>query len=205
MAEFTIPLRRALRHVLIDESQPFSTAGKRPTVRESRIPDEIPAPAPPVAAPNEDALKRDHESFQRAVQAIASAAQTLADRRDEQLDQVQRLAVTLACDLASHLTHATIQADNFPVEEVVRSTVEELQASHAVDVRLNPDDVALLEKRLGPDTLRFTKKLDVRLVADPAIARGNCAAESGDAGAVSRWEEQLEKIRGRLQESLGHA
>jgi flagellar biosynthesis/type III secretory pathway protein FliH len=204
MAEFTIPLRRKLRHMVLDESQLSSTARSRAPHGEPSIPVEMPSP-PVTAAPDQETLRQDRESFQRAVQALASAAKALAGRRDEQLDQMQRLAVTLACDIASHLTHATIQADNFAVEEVVRGTVEELQTSHGVDVRLNPADVALLERRLGADAGRFTKNLNVRLVADPAIARGDCAAESEDVGAAAKWEEQLDKIRSRLQESLGHA
>ena len=72
-----------------------------------------------------------------------------------------------------------------------------------IRVRLNPEDLALLTRRLDGEPLLTTA--DPRLVPDAALARGSVAVEGHSQLLVADPARTLEEIRDELLRSLAHA
>ena len=162
---------------------------------------------PEVAPPEPIQPHADRESLQHALQALGLAVKALTQERSHSVEQSKRLVIDLACEIASHVVQAKIKSNDYPLEEVVGLIIRELGSRHGAElsVRLNPQDRALLERRLGPELDSFCKNGGFVLIADSSIARGNCVADAGDAGATYRWDVALDTVRTRLREAVGHA
>jgi flagellar assembly protein FliH len=205
--EIAIPFSRAIRGVVrVDPTAPLpppvipAVTPPRPTAEQEQ---EV-ARAAQARAEQEKRWQVEHEAIQRTLKALTDAVQGLEAQQRQRLGELQRMAIELSVAIASRLVHETLQVGDFAVEALVRKAVAKLEARGVVTVRLNPEDVALLEQRLKGQPL-LPENADVHLVADPALARGNCRAEAGDILVTSQWEAQLEEIRQHLLRSVGNA
>jgi flagellar biosynthesis/type III secretory pathway protein FliH len=204
-AEFTIQLSRPLRRIAVE---PLPPGDMSPFAQPSGCgPNSIRAQTPEAAPSDVIQPDQDCEALQHVLQALGLAAKTLTQERLHCVEQAKRLAIDLACEIASHLVHAKIKRDDYPLEEIVGLTVRELSSRRGaeVSVRLNPQDKALLERRLGPELESFCKNGGFMPVSDSSIARGCCVADTEHAGATYRWDAALETVRTRLREAVGHA
>jgi flagellar assembly protein FliH len=157
-------------------------------------------------AVQEQRLREEGEALKRILTSLQNAAQAVATQQMEQLAEVRRVTVELAVAIASRLIHERILAGQFGVETLVRQVLEKLEPRQPIAVRLHPDDLALLKRRLpAGDPLANLENDKVRFVADPALSRGDCRAEAGDVRIVSHLQGQLEEIRQHLLRSVGHA
>jgi flagellar assembly protein FliH len=121
------------------------------------------------------------------------------------LAEMQRVAVEVAVAVASHVLYERIESGDFPVEELVRAAVQRLDPRQAVTVRLHPEDLALLERRTAEEPLFALDTEELRLVADPALGRGDCRAETGDVAVMANLQEHLAEIRHDLLRALPEA
>lgn len=177
-------------------------------------PAPVPPPPAPPAAPVDPAdfwktdiareLAADRERIETALGDVRTAAVALRGEHADRLNQLQRAAAELAAVMTTRLLHDTVLADEFPVERKVRDMLAQLDATAAVTVHLNPDDVRLLESRLGGAPLA-ADRTDVTIDPDPALGRGDCRVEAGDAMLVSGLVQELQELRDELLRSFGHA
>jgi flagellar biosynthesis/type III secretory pathway protein FliH len=117
------------------------------------------------------------------------------------LEDLARLAVEIGVAAATKLTHAKIAADEFGIETLIRGAIERLPTRQPVEIHLHPDDVELLNRRLG-DGGEIAGKRTVRVVADAKIPRGDCKATVGDVEVWSEIATQLDELHDRLMEGL---
>jgi flagellar biosynthesis/type III secretory pathway protein FliH len=117
------------------------------------------------------------------------------------LDELARLAVEIGVAAAARLTHAKIAADEFGIETLIRGAIDRLPTRQPVEIHLHPEDVELLNKRLG-DGGEIAGKRTVRFVADSKIPRGDCKATVGDVEVWSEIATQLDELHDRLMEGL---
>ena len=149
--------------------------------------------------------KKDQETMEQVLAGLSQAAADLKVHQQDYLEGLQRLAMELAVTIASHILHEQIQAGDFPAEALVRKVVEQLETTRPVTVYLHPEDLKLLQRRLGEGESIFPKKADVHLAADPTLGRGSCRAQAGDISVLADIEEQLSDIRRQLLEALPEA
>jgi flagellar biosynthesis/type III secretory pathway protein FliH len=147
------------------------------------------------------ARKKEQEEIERVLNGIGELAGSLRAQQQDYLEQMRRLAVELAVAIASRLVHDQIQTGDYPVETMVRRIVARLETPQPVAVHLHPDDLALLQRRLGENPL-FPKETQVHLVADASLGRGSVRAQAGDLSILGDLEEQLTDIRRCLMETL---
>jgi flagellar biosynthesis/type III secretory pathway protein FliH len=202
--EFAVVLGRRLRGVVrADPSANRLTANRSSSTGDRvALPNRTAADQPAV---DNSMLQQEHQAIANAAAALVQAARNLAAEDVKRLRQMQEAAVDLACTIASHLIRQKIHRNDFPVEQLVRESIEQLGTNHESVVHLHPDDLALLRRQLGTSAPLFSESSEVSLLGDPNIARGNCRAESGGICAMSQWEEQLKRIESRLREGLGYA
>lgn len=114
----------------------------------------------------------------------ASAARPLAAIDEATEQELARLAMAVARRVVAHELKSTPEL----VVQVIRQAAGALpSATRELRVRLHPDDVALLREREMVET-------DWQLVADPALARGDCRLESEKSRLDARLETRLAAV-----------
>jgi len=167
-----------------------------------------PAPAAPhilLPLPLRKQEPGDHDERERLESVLGQLLELAGELRSAQrdrLEEMQRVAVELALVVAGQLVYDRLEAGDFPVEEMVRAAVQRLEPRQAVTVYLHPKDLALLERRTADEPLFALDTEELRLVADPVLARGACRAETGDVAVLSNLEEHLADIRRDLLQAL---
>lgn len=166
-----------------------------------------PAPAAPADFWKTD-LARELLADRTRIEEVLNHLRTaVADLRKDQADRLrewQRAAVELAMTMSARLLHERIEAGDFPVEAKVRDMIHQLEGESPAAVRLNPADLDLLKRRLAGSPLVESGD-EPKLIADPALARGECRVEGKDAMLVSEVGRELQEIRDELLRSLAHA
>jgi Flagellar assembly protein FliH len=168
----------------------------------------LPPPAPPAApAALEPDLTKEFRADRARIVAVMDqlrvATDELRSQRSEKLDELRQLAVELALTIASRLFHREVTADDYPIEQIAREMSAQLVDEEPIRVRLNPDDLALLTRRLDGQTLLPTA--DPKLVADPTLARGSVAVEGHSQLLVADPIRTIQEIRDELLRSITHA
>src|SRR5262249_32110688 len=120
------------------------------------------------------------------------------------LDEMEKAAVELAVAIARKLLFDRLDAGAYPVEALARAVIARLPPRRPVRLRLHPDDKALLEKRLGGDPL-IADNPEVEVVADAALAPGDCRADAGEVRVAAGLAPHLAEIHRVLLENVGHA
>jgi hypothetical protein len=168
---------------------------------------DTPHPAPPPADLWQSEigrrLKEDRAHIEQALAALGRTVKTWHEQRAQDRAEWRRAAVELGVTLAARLLHDRIVSGDFPVETLIREMIGQVDTGH-VTVYLHPDDLALLQERLEGQPL-VDRAEGVALQPDPALGRGDCRVEAGDAIVLSQLEAQLAETRRRLLRSLGHA
>ncbi|MBP3960877.1 hypothetical protein J8F10_37120 [Gemmata sp. G18] len=212
--EFRVRFSRRLRDARIVEAKeeivsppPVAPA---PVVAPATTP--APQPAPVAAAQPIDfwttnagrEIQADRERIEAALTNVKSAVENIRTERGERLREWQRAAIELALTIATRVLHEQVESGAFPIEAKVRDMIAQLGEDAAVTIRLNPDDLALLNKRLGGDSL-LPDQINPRLVPDANLGRGDCQVEGRESMLLSDVTRELEEIRDELLRSLKNA
>jgi hypothetical protein len=198
MYQTTIPFDSGIRAVcLVDPEMPLSRAA--PAIRAARhAPPPEPSPQPP-QTPHDP----EREHLRDVLAGLKDLGQDLYVQQVDRLREMQQAAIELAIAAAAHVIHQQIEANDFPIQSLVRHMVEQLAPCHAVTIYLHPLDLALLKRRSGEDGL--PQGPEIRLLADPALQRGDCRAETADLTLLSQLDSNLQALRQQLLHSLPHA
>lgn len=193
--ERTIRFPRPLRSVRLVQPPSASTSDSQAAEAAARALAEV-------AAARE---REEHErrAVDETLAALAEAAESLTRSRNELLGEMQQAAVELATAVAMRVTYDQLQTDRFAIEELVQAVVHRLGATGPVQVRLHPEDLALVNRRRGEG--RGAESPDLQLIADESLGRGDCVADAGEVGFASFLEEQLNGLRQHLLRNLSDA
>ena len=158
-----------------------------------------------VQSNSHERIEEEWNALRQMMSGIGEAIQELELRRQNSLQELQQVAIELAIEIAAALVHDKVQRDEFPVEKQVEAIVNELGSQAAVTLKMHPDDLSLLNRRLDGREAPWNDKTDLTLVADASLARGECRAEAGDFGMMANLEQQLTEIRKQLLENMNDA
>lgn len=194
--------------VIVPPDAPLPPLSRRaPALTPPVAPPPPPAPVDPADFWKSDIareLATDRERIDTTLSHVREAVAALRDDHAGRLNELRRAAAELAAVMATRLLHDTVLADEFPVERKVRDMLAQLDSPAPAVVHLHPDDVRLLESRLAGDPLDPTRP-DVTIDPDPALGRGDCRVEAGDAMLVSTLVQEIQELRDELLRSFGHA
>jgi flagellar biosynthesis/type III secretory pathway protein FliH len=210
--------------VIYEAAIPFLVGPVRVTLADPPAPPEpealVAPPAEPEPAPavdpaealrdaekarREQAAREERERLESVLGELLDVARDLRAAQRGRLGEMQRVAIELAVAVASHVLYERFDSGDFPIEELVRQAVKRLEPRQAVTVRLNPDDLALLERRTAEEPLFALDTEELRLVGDPSLGRGDCRAETGDVAVMANLEEHMAEIRRDLLRALPEA
>ena len=188
--------------VLVDANAPLPPLKPSPPTPQPKSPPPDPSEFWKTDLARE--LSADRERVEVATQEIRRAITAFREDQAHRLGEMQRVAFELAATMATRFLHERVTAGDFPVETKVRDMLDQIEQGTPATVYLNPDDLKLLEARLGGEPL-LPDRSDVRLARDPSLGRGACRVESSEAVLLSDLTRDLQEIRDELLRSLGNA
>jgi flagellar biosynthesis/type III secretory pathway protein FliH len=201
------PLSDAL---LVDPADPLPPLPHSLRVAEAPLP---PAPPPPPPAPSPELLWEteigkqlllDRKHITTTLTRLGEVLRSLEEQQQRRLLEWQQAAVELGVALAARLLHQRIEVGEMALETVVREAVGRLAPDEPLRVRLHPQDLALLRKRLDGEPL-LPEGLSVQVIGDPTLGRGDCHVEGREGAVISEVRTQLADLRSDLLGKLSHA
>jgi flagellar assembly protein FliH len=144
------------------------------------------------AAEAEAARRAEHAD---ALRALAGAAAALNARTVPVLEEASGVLVESALLLAEKIVGKELSNDRFGAKAALDRAMDGIDAATVRQVRMNPQDLALLDLDTVPGT-------SIVLVADPSLARGDAltAFESGFLDA--RISTALERAAAALRSGI---
>lgn len=142
------------------------------------------------------ALEAERGGLAHAAQALERAAAALTDLQETIAHEAEAHLAALAVAIARKVLRQAVDAGQYDVEATVREALRCAPSRREVVVRLNPEDLARIEKA-GSEG----KPLGlggVRLAADPALGRAECAVDTAEGTVDVRLEDQLQEVRQAL-------
>lgn len=221
MIEFIIPLNLPVRAVEVT-----ATTGKP----SARILNEMArwaagAASPHASAQNDNSLRSgqsqpsatiadleqerqsliaQRELFSQAVDELKKATKLAEQRLNGMLLEFQEVSVELAHAIAAKLIFEEVDANRFPIANLVHETVSRLNRNTSATVQLHPDDLKLIQEHPSIEESNETNSL--RFVADANLARGDCRAKAGEINVIYELRRQVDEIRRELLSTVsGHA
>jgi len=128
-------------------------------------------------------------NFQRTLEELALI-------RERAIKENELEIIDLALDVARKIIGAELHNDPQTVAKVISKAISLLGVQEDLVVRVNPEDKVLLSK----GTADFLSA--VKLVSDPAIARGGAVIESSGGKLDAQIEEQLAEIEKSLKKGV---
>lgn len=164
----------------------------------------IPHPKPPPPDPQQR-LQEERQAIEQVLEQLRNAAALSATRYETMCEEMRQAAIELATAVAGRVVFDKLQADTFPIEEMVRQALTRLPAAPSFTAYLHPDDLRLLQQRLGDEPLLPARDTRVRIEADVSLSRGGCRAEAGEIHVLADLADQLAGLRQHLLWSASHA
>ena len=224
MIEFIIPLNLPLRAVAITEafaSPPDSIAAEIDRFKRRRPGEFLTNRFPMsesgqertrssgIAAENDrdqelEQLRAQQHLFRNGLLEMKNATKLFESRLVAMIHELQIATVELAGVVSAKLIFDEIDADRFPIANLVHEVLARLETSAEAVVRLHPDDLAQLQSMptigdLGSDRAP-------QFIADATLSRGDCKAKAGEVTVVYELKRQIDEIRRQLLSTVdGHA
>lgn len=199
------PQASAAFHVL------FSKPVRRAIVVDSlTLPPVALLPPVPVARSVEYDLQADadrellHQLRHSFMQQVAALRAEWRDDVDIRLVQARQVAVELALTITAKIIHQQLTDDTYPIESMVREMIANLADDRPMTVALNPDDIAMLTRRLKGQPLIADDAVEPRIVGDATLGRGNCRVEGRHHQLFLDLANQLAEVKNQVLRSLGH-
>jgi flagellar biosynthesis/type III secretory pathway protein FliH len=224
MIEFIIPLTLPLRKIANTRgtaSPPFAIleemARAKQAAAESSPRPERPG-TPSSAEVNEasteamrseldqelELLRTRRAVFINAAEELTRVTQQVQDLAAGLTMELQAAAVELAHVISSRLIFEEVNADRFPIANLVHEVISRLDLTASAVVRLHPADLAILQQQGAIEGSGDERQL--QFVADSTLARGDCKAKAGEISVVYQLQRQIDDIRRQLLSTVnGHA
>ena len=105
----------------------------------------------------------------------------------------------LACAIARHIVDREITADSELVSRLVKRAVAEFRIDQPVRVRVNPNDLSIIEANSdSADAGTGKTARDVHWIGDPRIGIGGCVVEGRERIVDGRVDTALERAYRRI-------
>jgi flagellar assembly protein FliH len=134
-----------------------------------------------------------------ALQALAGAAQSLRAVQAAFASEMEQNLYVLALAVARQIVQREVAADATIIHDLVRRAAETLPLDAALEIRLNPADLAALGS--DPDLYGAGgRRLEVHWVAEPSIERGGYMIETPQRVIDGELDAALKTLYERLRD-----
>lgn len=108
--------------------------------------------------------------------------------------------VELTVQITRKVIHRELQLDREVIKEIVTSTLKSIEGEREVKIRLNPEDLELLENQKQELLSTNGGIREIDFVPDRSIELGGCIVETDFGGIDATVTSQLEEIETKLLE-----
>ena len=126
----------------------------------------------------EEEIQTQTARLVEASKRLLSAAEEISRLRSDLLTETEGEIVDLVVLAASKVVNQEIKTNRGVVAGIVTSALEELRQGRSIRIRLNPEDLGLIEE-MKPDLAAEHPQFEtLELEADPDVPAGGCLIES---------------------------
>jgi flagellar biosynthesis/type III secretory pathway protein FliH len=143
-----------------------------------------------VAAGRAEAEAATRTALAGALEALWLATEEVRAAESRWLGTLQENVAALVAGAARHVVNREVRSDDALVRELAARAVAEFPQDHAVQVRINPDDLATLRAAFAESG----RPGELRWIADARVERGGCVVEGRDRIVDGRVDTALERI-----------
>jgi flagellar assembly protein FliH len=149
-----------------------------------------------------EGLEKGRQSVLPVIDALGSLIEDLTLIREKTLQQLESEIVALATGVARKIVGRELAVRPELVATVVRQALNQLESAGSICIKLNPDDIALLNELKADLFAGGSEPAAIAFKGDPSIERGGCVIET-DAGDIdARLETQFQAIEDSFQAAL---
>lgn len=150
------------------------------------------ARTPAIAA--EPAAPKADETLNSLVVVLGSAARELESAKAQWLAHWEQAALVVASAIAARVIRREVERTPDITLALVKEALELAAGSADVQLRMHPDDLAALGKRVKQLASELARLGDARIVADPEITKGGCRVDTRFGAIDQQFEAQLARI-----------
>jgi flagellar biosynthesis/type III secretory pathway protein FliH len=137
--------------------------------------------------------------FRTCLRSVTDALDVIRSSEERWNGALEENIGALACAIARHIVDREIASDFELVSRLVKRAVSEFRIDQSVRVRVNPNDLAIIEANeeiVEPGTGEPAR--DVHWIGDPRIASGGCVVEGRERIVDGRVDTALERAYRRI-------
>jgi len=139
------------------------------------------------------AMEAERSALAMATEALQGAARSLAAVRREEVALGVSDAASVAFAVVQELVGPLQDRPALWLPERLAKALDMLPDDCEPTVRLNPDDLAVIEEGAAPS--------GARLLADASVARGGCLVQTGPTTIDAGIDSAVKRLRGLLEEA----
>lgn len=144
-------------------------------------------------------LTEEFSKFEEWIRNIDRVTEELSSEFHKNIKELGRIAVPLAIQIARHILNTEVQQNPEIVERQVQKALEFIDNEQIFEIRLNPQDIEILNSVRSRLAGSEPKLEGVELIPDSSISRGGCIVESSVGRIDTTFESQLRKIQNSLE------
>ncbi|RKY86911.1 hypothetical protein DRQ09_05365 [candidate division KSB1 bacterium] len=148
----------------------------------------------------EKGLKIGEEKLKDLIETVQKLLTDINNKRNKVILEAEKTIVGLAFQIASEIVKKEIQEDNDIIIEVVKDALKYATEEGKLVVRLNPEDLTVIQERSFFPSTKGGKNIEI--IGDAQVSRGGCYIETNAGEIDATIETRLKEMEKKLLQSL---
>lgn len=138
-----------------------------------------------------DAMETQKRLYQEVCLTLREVAARLSQLYSEVFGSHHEAIARLSVEIARKVLMRNVSDGDYEMESIIKEALKNVPESADTVVRLNPKDLADVQKLQGADQAAFSQ---VELVADETVGQAECVVENSKGMIKLLIDEHLEQI-----------
>jgi flagellar assembly protein FliH len=151
---------------------------------------------------NEKAFQEKQQELTSRVEKLVLLCQTMETYLETISKQSEIILMKVLFKIAERLAMRTIELDQEPIVELLKSIVQELQSAQHILVQINPGDLKFIEELKAKNDLHFDILKRVKFEANDQVLSGGCLVETDFGTVDASIEQRVEKAWQAIESKL---
>jgi len=136
--------------------------------------------------------------LRNSMHSVVDALEVIRSSEERWNGALEENIGALSCAIARHIVDREIASDPELVSRLVKRAVAEFRIDQPVRVRVNPNDLSIIEANTDAASDAEDEARDVHWIGDPRIASGGCVVEGRERIVDGRVDTALERAYRRI-------
>ena len=141
-----------------------------------------------------EGIKAGEKKAQPLIASMNTLLSEIASLKSTLLTQYEREILELIFSVSEKIMHCEISLDQRVIQETVLHTLQLASEKEGLILRVNPEDVRLIETLQASSADPSGKLTAVSLKADPSVSRGGCHLETPHGDIDASIETRLKRV-----------